>query len=156
MCLYLYFWRWVLLKTVLKNNSSRSEGQFTQRSYSHFPANKHLKLFAAVLMRKPVEVSLLLLILLPKLAIIGSFCQLGRNGAQSKEKKRQSRDGTCGLNLSSLSGPPPRAKPSLVLLRNPQNIVILYYKVIALTNCQKLVLFHSSQDVQAQFLAACA
>lgn len=70
-----------------------------------------------------------------------------------REKKRQSRDGTCGLNLSLTSGPSPRAKPSLVLLRNPQNIVILF---IALTNCQKLLVFHSSQDVQAQFLAACA
>lgn len=65
-----------------------------------------------------------------------------------REQKRQSRDGTCGSNLSLPSGPPPRAKPCLVLLRNAQGIVILF---IALTNCQKLVVFHSSQNVQAQF-----
>lgn len=104
-------------------------------------------------MTKPVKVLMLLLILLPKLAIIGSFSQSGRNGAQSREEKKRIKRWHLWLNLSLPSGPPPRAKPSLVLLRNAQNIVILF---IALTNCQKLVMFHSSQDVQSQFLAACA
>lgn len=99
-------------------------------------------------MTKPVKVSLLLIIL-PELEL-GVFVNQEEMELNVREKK--TRDGTCGWNLSLPSGPPPRAKPSLVLLRKPQDIVILFF---ALTNCQKLVVFHSSQDAQAQFLAAC-